>query len=368
MMKDRNECGTLACQENATDILAFSPLYNTLCKNGQRCFQGKCIEPGFFLVNVGSGKCLLGKSEVNNKRVAKMGTCPGSSTPFDRFTVVDKKEGGQLLIIPEMELTQGNNANPDIRILHRCLTLDFGRDFNTGLKLESCNSTLSVFSGWNLTDVGKNEFLLVYSQTGMCVAASINGDGAWLQHFCDKDNPAFRWRFEEVFPTPGMCRNGDQCEADLQAATSFENVSKTFATMKVELISQAGVALSPGAVISWPGGLNLTNVPSNCIHLVENENERSIHCKLGRLLRKNKRVLLVWLEFTSPKEIRDGDIASQLGIQVTVKTASKMIKSVSENEIFWGVFLTGCIITIILILVLLIAFCLRRHVQKYYLD
>lgn len=354
MTEDGNKCGKLACRTSEKDAVVFTPIYNTKCGNGRRCFQGRCILPGALLLNVGSGKCLLGKRQEGNRKVAKMNGCPGSSTPFDRFTFVDKKEEGKWLVVPEQ--FDPFSSIDGVHFQDECLSFNYEKSY-VGIHFEMCNSTLGQNLGWDLLDAGNDEFLLRHASTGLCAVAARNNDEVWLLHVCDKESPVFRWRFESVFPTPEMCPGEDQCEADLQATTFFKNISEAFTTMVVELSNREGVAVSPGATISWPPHLKLMEMPPNCIQLAEGENGTSVHCKLGRLLQRNKMAHLASLRFELLSEIQEyGDIESQLVIQVATTTASKTTQAlgrVHEHTVLGIiiVFVALCVIIIILLIV-----------------
>lgn len=175
----------------------------------QYCFRGTCIEPGSLLVNVGSGKCLQGKSRFTESDSAIISKCPRSSIPTDRFILVNSVTNNESENLVAAYFMSVNYQE----IKEKCLRASY----SGAIDFTSCTSVSSLLI-WEVLKLKNDEVLLRHSVSGKC--AKENNGQITLDANCDKENPYFRWKFHLVFPLPGMCSE-EICESDLRLHTTL---------------------------------------------------------------------------------------------------------------------------------------------------
>lgn len=287
----------------------------------QRCFRGRSIQNGLLLVNVGSGECLLSRDRFSHNDVPTISTCPRSSTPFDRVALLED----ELLTVPFSSRDGIENSD-------KCL---WGIGAKNAVEFERCNSsaytTMSPLQ-WDLITVANEEFLLFHRLSKKC--AKQTGHGMKLSLSCNRKDPSFRWRFEMVLPSPGMCEE-NKCQAHLVPYAFFRNVSESnrSAILDIRLTNLKGVAISPGVIISWNKYVKLLQVPHRCLFFSENSNSTAYKCKLDRLLEENEKVLLVSLSFVVENIAKNDTKLHAISIKMLTTSASQLIQQESKSLI-----------------------------------
>lgn len=296
------------------------------------------MEPGSLLINVGSGHCLQSQNRFENYNTPVMSPCPRSSTPFDRFYLIEQTGDNEtkkfLLATP---LLGSNPFSNDKKCLASALTLYFGR----------CDITLTEMK-WEQIQLENREFLL-HSRSGNCIKHTNSSQKAEISSECNKTDASFRWKFYLIYPTVGLCGNtsttNDNCTSDLHVRAEFRhNVSiegydvakhATDQSMILDIFLEnlGEAAIAPAVEISWKMNLYLRQLPRNCISFYNKMGSmRKYKCKVGRLLHENETVLAVTLTFNmSPyaeKYYVESELEDKLIFKVRATTASRMLRLV----------------------------------------
>lgn len=352
-----NPCGLWSCKTGPTKATLFSPMSNTKCGDGKRCFLGRCVLTGFKLVNVGSGKCL--SLLRSGPEAVQTVPCPVASTPRDRFILDGDVDQGMLL----------STAAPHLILMDKYETICAKVEIHVDNELEIVTYDLckkleinDLGARWVIIEAENEEFLLMHRMTGKC--AVYFRETIWVDPKCNQTDPLFRWKFELVLPAPDMCPDEDKCETDLRVETLsyVDNKATQVLVVEITLVCAAGVAIEPAAIISWSSNKTLISMPRNCFPLKRSVSITEIKCKLGRLLTENETAQVALLNFDLAKlNIGKSEhnlaVAKLLGLQVTPTTASKIV-DIDAIRNYTTQVLVIVLITVIVALMLGLMMCL----------
>lgn len=297
------------------------------------------MEPGSLLINVGSGKCLRSLNRFSYRDTPTLTPCPRSSNGFDRFIVT---LGAGNDTTSEMFLaTRHLNADP-FQNDQKCL-----RAIDSVLQFDRCNTTNNTPQAgreWELLPFIGDEYLLLHTKTGKCLR-QVNSI-ILLDPACNKMDNSFRWKFNLVYPTVGMCGDWDTtedyCTSDLKLEAEFrQNVSEEGYEVQnppskplildISLGNAGEAAIAPAIEVSWAMKLSLKSTPQNCFQFPQKSGDnKRYRCKLGRLLKENETASVVSLQFDMSPYTSSSSyyLADSLVFRLSAHTASRMLKNV----------------------------------------
>jgi len=187
--EDKGNCKVMKCwaprDEGGWWIWSLPPVDNTICKNGGRCFRGRCRKQGNLIVNVGTGQCMRATNPFNHMTIIEMTACvrAGTGTPLDRFVINDESNGKKLATPWN---TPDAKENGD-----KCVYTGNGE--GNALWTDRCDSG-NPWHGWDYLDTRNGEFLLQHRVTKRCAKPS---DG-YIRSYanCDRNDRNMRWKLQ----------------------------------------------------------------------------------------------------------------------------------------------------------------------------
>jgi len=166
----------------------FPPLDNSPCGTNGRCFRGKCRNMGHIIKNIGSSLCMEPTNNFDKTAVVQLNQCPSVGTALQRFVITTGLKGTFL----ETPFIQNGGESID-----KCLYTGNGEgnQILTDVCGDHNNENDNPWHGWELVELGNNEFMLKHIISGRCAIPLTRAAGADVitSGACDSNNGDYKW-------------------------------------------------------------------------------------------------------------------------------------------------------------------------------